>query len=99
MRTKRKHPRRSNGKRQAATSAYAGEHAFRARRLVNAQTLAEYLSVPKKTLYQWAAVGELPALRVGRRVRFDLDDIDRWIERRKADSSSDTASTKGGSRG
>lgn len=89
MRTQRKNQKRANGKRPATTSARAVERAFRVRRLVNTQGLAEYLSLSKKTLYQWAAAGELPSLRMGRRVRFDLDDIDRWIERRKAATSRD----------
>lgn len=33
--------------------------------------------MPIKTLYEWAGVGRIPSIKIGRRVLFDLQDIDR----------------------
>ena len=50
------------------------------RRLVSAAELSEYLGLPEKTVYRWARAQQLPSLHLGKLVRFDLRDIDRWIE-------------------
>lgn len=50
------------------------------RRLVSTAELSEYLGVPEKTLYRWARAEQLPSLHIGKLVRFDLRDIDRWID-------------------
>lgn len=56
-------------------------------RLLSAPELAEYLGLPLSTIYAWAAEGRLPSLHVGRGqrlLRFDVREIDRWIELHKA---------------
>ena len=35
-----------------------------------------YTSIPVKTLYEWAGQGRIPSIKIGRRVLFDLHDID-----------------------
>ena len=42
--------------------------------------LAEYLRVPKSTLYKLAQEGKVPAQKVGRHWRFRKEAIDRWLE-------------------
>ncbi len=37
---------------------------------------ATYTGLPQSTLYEYAAQGTLPAIKLGRRVLFDLHDID-----------------------
>ena len=39
-------------------------------------SVSEYTSLPVKTLYEWASVGRIPSIKLGRRVLFDLQDID-----------------------
>lgn len=50
--------------------------------------VADYLSVPVSTLYQWRHRGIGPrAARVGRHLRYRLSDVDRWVEQHMSDSS------------
>jgi len=41
--------------------------------------VSEYTSLPVKTLYEWASIGRIPSIKLGRRVLFDLEDIDRLL--------------------
>lgn len=51
-------------------------------RLFTVHDLAEYLGVPKATLYAWRYRGTGPrGFRVGRHVRYRWIDIQEWIER------------------
>ena len=47
------------------------------RRYVNIKEVSEYTSLPVKTLYEWAGQGRIPSIKMGRRVLFDLQDIDK----------------------
>ena len=47
------------------------------KRYVSIKELSEYTSLPVKTLYEWAATGRIPSVKIGRRVLFDLHDIDK----------------------
>ncbi len=46
------------------------------KRYANIKEVSEYTSLPVKTLYEWASVGRIPSIKLGRRVLFDLQDID-----------------------
>jgi len=52
-------------------------------RLLNVAEVARFLGLHEKTVYEWAARGRLPCVRVGSRLRFDPRDIDRWLSARK----------------
>jgi len=45
-------------------------------RYVDIKTVSRYTSLPVKTLYEWAGQGKIPSIKMGRRVLFDLHDID-----------------------
>ena len=47
---------------------------------------ARALSVCEKTLYNLTKRGELPVVRIGRAVRYSLDDLRTWIQRQSARS-------------
>lgn len=47
------------------------------KRYINIKELSKYTSIPVKTLYEWSSIGKIPSIKVGRRVLFDLQDIDR----------------------
>ncbi len=47
------------------------------KRYANIKEVSEYTSLPVKTLYEWAAIGKIPSIKLGRRVLFDLNDIDK----------------------
>ena len=49
------------------------------KRYVGIREVSEYTSLPVKTLYDWASLGKIPSIKYGRRVLFDLDDIDRLM--------------------
>ncbi len=47
------------------------------KRYANIKEVSEYTSLPKATLYEWAGQGKIPSIKIGRRVLFDLNDIDK----------------------
>jgi len=53
-------------------------------RLLSADELAERLGVPAKWPLAQARAGNLPCVRLGRYVRFDVADVDRWLETMKS---------------
>ena len=51
--------------------------------LLSIDQVAEYLNVPKSTVYKWNQHGTGPRfLKVGRYVRYRLADVDAWLEQR-----------------
>lgn len=49
-------------------------------RLMTVDEVADYLSVPVNTLYQWRHKGTGPtAFRVGRFLRYDLTEVRDWL--------------------
>jgi len=53
------------------------------RRYVNINEVSEYTSLPVKSLYELASLGRMPSIKLGRRVLFDLQDIDKMMESMK----------------
>lgn len=54
-------------------------------RLVDAVGLSKYLCLPKPTIYTWVCQKRFPeksVVRLGRALRFDLREIDAWIQSR-----------------
>jgi len=54
--------------------------------LLTPQEAARSLNVCERTLYSLTKAGELPAVRIGRAVRYDIADLRAWIERAKKSS-------------
>ncbi|SFJ41322.1 DNA binding domain-containing protein, excisionase family [Amycolatopsis sacchari] len=55
------------------------------KKLLTIDDLADYLGVPKGTLYQWRTKGYGPAgIRVGKYVRYRPDDVDAWLDGQEA---------------
>ncbi len=48
-----------------------------AKRYASIKEVSEYTSLSIKTLYEWASIGKIPSIKFGRRVLFDLNDIDK----------------------
>ncbi len=46
-------------------------------RYVDIKTVSRYTSLPVKSLYELAGTGRIPSIKLGRRVLFDLTDIDK----------------------
>jgi len=49
-------------------------------KLLDAKQLAEYLNLLPVTIRRKAKKGEIPSIRVGNRIRFDKQQIDRWLQ-------------------
>ena len=47
------------------------------------EEVAKYLKVEQSTIYTWAKIGKIPAIKIGRFWRFKKEDIDKWLEKRK----------------
>ncbi|HEL2201324.1 TPA: helix-turn-helix domain-containing protein [Streptococcus suis] len=47
---------------------------------LNKQQACKYLGISNNTLDSWIKQG-LPVIRVGKTVRFDKDEIDRWLQK------------------
>ncbi len=48
-------------------------------RYVDKKTVARYTSLGESTIYEWAGQGKIPSIKIGSRVLFDLEDIDRLM--------------------
>lgn len=59
------------------TKELKGKYEVGIERYVNIKRVSAYTSLPVKTLYEWSAQGKIPSIKMGRRVLFDLYDIDR----------------------
>ena len=53
-------------------------------RLRDADYIAELLGIPRKTVLHYARDGRLPCVRLGKHVRFVIDDVERAIESQRS---------------
>lgn len=60
---------------QLTVAPTAGPSADGAPSLVEAPEVAQRYKVSKRTVYRLAASGAIPSYRVGRSLRFDLDEV------------------------
>jgi excisionase family DNA binding protein len=51
-----------------------------AKRLLNVEETAQYLGLRVDTVYKKARLRELPSVKVGRSLRFDVEALQRFIE-------------------
>ncbi|MBE8518121.1 helix-turn-helix domain-containing protein [Amycolatopsis sp. H6(2020)] len=50
-------------------------------KLLSIDDVADYLGVPKNTLYQWRTKGYGPTgRRIGKYVRYRSEDVDAWVD-------------------
>lgn len=57
--------------------------------LLDTQTLARKLGVRTNTLEKWRVRGDGPSyLRLGRRIAYDIRDVEAWLNTRRAASTS-----------
>jgi excisionase family DNA binding protein len=50
------------------------------RRLLNVEETAQYLGLDVDTIYRKARLREVPSVKVGRSLRFDIEALNRFIE-------------------
>jgi excisionase family DNA binding protein len=50
------------------------------KRLLNVREAAQYLGLEVDTVYKKSRLRELPSVKVGRALRFDVEALDRFVE-------------------
>jgi len=58
------------------------------KRYIGIDDLAQYIGLPKGTLYVWVCQRKIPYLKMGRLLRFDLREIDNWMKDKKIEELS-----------
>ena len=53
------------------------------KKLIDINSLALWLDVKPKTIRSWVNAKAVPHIKVGRLVKFDQEEIEKWIEKRK----------------
>lgn len=51
------------------------------RLLISGREAAKRLSICERTLYTLTKAGEIPAVRIGRAVRYSVDELQAWVRR------------------
>ena len=49
-------------------------------KLLTISDISEYLNIKEKTIYAKVESGKIPHYRIGRLIRFRLEDIDAWLD-------------------
>ncbi len=49
------------------------------KRYVNIKQLSTYTSIPIKTLYGWTSAGKVPSIKIGRKLLYDLEDVNAFM--------------------
>ncbi len=52
-------------------------------RLIGIEHVSEHLGIKVNTVYSWVNQRKIPYIKVGRLIKFDLQDINQWIAERK----------------
>ncbi len=56
------------------------------KRLLSIDEMADFLGVRPKTIYAWVHTRKIPHFKIGRLVKFDLNDIRAWLKERRVDA-------------
>lgn len=57
------------------------------RPLINSREAAAILCISRRKLWELTASNQIPVVRIGRSVRFDIEDIERWVESNKTNGN------------
>ena len=64
-------------------------------KLLEAHDVADMLNVKLSTVYTWVLEGYLPAIKLGKLVRFKLDEVLEWIEGNRVEIDDDEEDDNG----
>ena len=73
-------------KRDSPRDPQIGSNGNIGKRLLNAEGAGVYLGLSTHTIYKKARRREIPSVKVGRSLRFDVAALDRYIEQHKIDN-------------
>ena len=54
--------------------------------LVGVERAAKFLGIQVSTMYAWCEQRRIPHIRIGRVLRFDLKDLNRWVSEHRVES-------------
>lgn len=63
--------------------------------LLTPREAAAALSLSERTLWTLTQAGDVPSLKIGRSVRYDVNELRAWIARKQENSENAVASTAG----
>ena len=49
-------------------------------KLITIKEVSEMISVKPYSLYQWAELGQIPCIKLNGVLRFDIEDIKKWMD-------------------
>ena len=52
---------------------------FMDKRYINPKELSIYLGMSLQTVYEWTSQKKIPYIKLGRLVKFDIIEIDKWM--------------------
>ncbi len=58
------------------------------KRLLDAKSAADYLSISRALLYQWNTKGKIPSIRINSRRLFDVLELDTFVDNLKTEQRS-----------
>lgn len=53
------------------------------RKLIGIKELSEQIGIPVGTIYSWTSMKVIPHYKIGRLVKFEEAEIEKWLEQRK----------------
>ena len=56
------------------------------KRFLGVKELSEYLGITKGTVYVWVCHRKIPYYKIGKLVKFDLREINKWADKKKFNS-------------
>jgi len=54
--------------------------------LLSPQQLSEVLNISIETVYAWTSQKRIPYIKMGRLVRFNTDEVNKWLERQRVEA-------------
>ena len=62
---------------------YLLQHSGVEKRYLTIDELSKYISTPRGTIYSWTHMRKIPYSKVGRVLRFDKQEIDSWMKKKR----------------
>ncbi|TRZ50688.1 MAG: DNA-binding protein [Dehalococcoidia bacterium] len=53
------------------------------KKLYNAKEIIEFLDISYPTLYKWMREQELPGMRIGTTLKFNIEEVSEWLKKYK----------------